>query len=213
MSDEIFIAGHSLGAARAYQYAYSRVMRGLRVDGVYTFAPPNPGNGVIGRGLERVPLIRALKNGRDIVPDVPVDIVWAGEEYVQPRPFEELREPPPAGAEPVFGWHSMDLYLAGARKLSDLRATPIALSFAAEQVARLYRDGNGWDWINPVDGTYWAMLSVNGARLLIARGSATLHDWLDDFDAVQVPAMGARMARGFWQGVEPMQGQLDYVLS
>ena len=38
MSDEIFIAGHSLGAADAFLYAYSRTMRGLRVDGIYAFA-------------------------------------------------------------------------------------------------------------------------------------------------------------------------------
>lgn len=209
MSDEIFIAGHSLGAARAYQYAYSRIMRGLRVDGIYAFAPPNPGNSVIGDVLKQVPLIRALKNGRDIVPDVPVDIAWIGEEYVQPRSLEEVNEAPPANAEPIFGWHSMDLYLAGARKLTDARSAPIAISFAAEQVSRLYHDGNGWDWINIVDGAYWAELSVNGARLLIARGSATLHDWLDDFDAAQILVMNARMARGFWRGVGPMQEQLD----
>ena len=43
MTGEIYIGGHSLGAAEAYEYAYSRVKRGLRVDGVYCLAPPRPG--------------------------------------------------------------------------------------------------------------------------------------------------------------------------
>jgi predicted alpha/beta hydrolase family esterase len=51
MTGEVFIGGHSLGAARAYEYAYARVVRGLRVDGIFALAPPNPGCAAIGKAL------------------------------------------------------------------------------------------------------------------------------------------------------------------
>src|ERR1039458_5413141 len=43
----IFIGGHSLGAARAGEYAWSRVMRGLPVDGVYVCGSPRAGNAIL----------------------------------------------------------------------------------------------------------------------------------------------------------------------
>lgn len=44
----IFYVGHSLAAARAHLAAFGRIRRGMRVDGVYAFAPPNPGDRHIG---------------------------------------------------------------------------------------------------------------------------------------------------------------------
>lgn len=210
MTGPVYIAGHSLGAARAYEYAYSRVVRGLRVDGIYALAPPNPGCSAIGLALAAIPNVRSIKNGRDLVPDVPVDIEWAGEEYVQPRPFEEINEPPPADDHDFLArWHHIGLYVAGVRKLPGTDAA-IALPDAADQVARLYLDATGWDYIHPVDGSYWAMQTMpSGARLLIPRGSVTLHDWLDDLDAGMVHVLGARMSAGFWAGVVPVQDMLD----
>lgn len=209
---DVYICGHSLGAARAYEYAFSRVKRGLRVDGIYALAPPNPGDSAIGAGLAQVPIIRALKNRRDLVPDVPVDMPLIGEEYVQPRPFEEINEPP-IGLPTLWADHSVALYVAGARKLPQYGAS-VALADAADQIARLYQDATGWDWINPVDGDYWAMkIMPNGARLMLARGSVTLRDWLDDFDATMTPVLGAKMSCGFWRGIEPVQDALDAQLS
>lgn len=210
MSGEVFIAGHSLGAARAYEYAYSRVMRGLRVDGIYALAPPNPGCAAIGAALAHVPVVTAVKNGRDLVPDVPVDIELLGEQYVQPRPFVEIHEPPaPGDVDFLARWHRTGLYVAGVHKLQATGAA-IELAPAADLVARLYLDADDWDWINPVNGAWWAMRRMpSGARLMIARGSATLLDWLDDFDATMVDVMGARMSAGFWAGIEPVQDMLD----
>ena len=57
-------------------------------------------------------------------------------------------------------------------------------------------------WLNPVDGAWWALRKfTNGARLIIPRGSKTEKDWLDDFDALQIKVLGARVSAGFWRGI------------
>lgn len=208
MTGEVYIAGHSLGAAEAYEYAYSRLKRGLRVDGIYAFAPPQPGDSELAKGLAAVPTIRALRNRRDPVPALPIDIAWLDEDYVQPRAFEEINEIPSGYG--LFADHSMSLYLTGAQKLHT-RGLPAELGEAAVWVSRLYLDDPaGWNWINPVDGLYWAMTVLpSGAKLMIRRGSHTAADWLMDFNAIQIPVLGARMSRGFWSGVAPVESLLD----
>jgi hypothetical protein len=49
----------------------------------------------------------------------------------------------------------------------------------------------------------------SGAKLMIRRGTASVHDWLDDFDAIMIPVLGARMSQGFWAGVAPIESALD----
>jgi pimeloyl-ACP methyl ester carboxylesterase len=212
MTSEVYIAGHSLGAAEAYEYAFSRIKRGLRVDGIYCLAPPRPGNSVLANTLlSSVKTARSLKNRRDIVPSVPIDIEWLGEEYVQPYPFEEIDEKPPAPG--LFADHSILLYAAGAQKLKPLGVS-VEIAEAATQIARLYADTTGWDWINPVNGRYWAMkIMPSGAKLMIRRGSVTVEDWLMDFDAIQIPVLGAAVSRGFWSGVQPVESAMDYQLA
>ena len=215
MSGEVFFAAHSLGAARIWQAAYSRIKRGLRVDGIYAFASPNPGDKAIGQIIfaNRANMtIRSLKNRRDIVTDVPVDIVLIGEEFVQPWTFDEINEP--SGETGLFADHHIRLYQAGARKVPDNPAAAITLADAVDEVARLYTDATGWDWINPVDGAYWAMkVMPGGAKLVIPRGSITARDWLDDFDAAEDVVLGAKMSRGFWRGVAAVEPQLDALLA
>jgi hypothetical protein len=53
----------------------------------------------------------------------------------------------------------------------------------------------------------------SGARLLIARGTVDVHDWLADLDADMVTVMGAKMSVGFWSGIGPVLGSLDQALS
>jgi pimeloyl-ACP methyl ester carboxylesterase len=214
LSGAVFLAGHSLGAARALLYAWSRLRRGLRVDGVYAFAPPNPGDRFIGEtyalgGFSHV-VKRSFKNRRDLVCDVPVDRLTLGEEYVQPWPLEEMNEPSPG----IGPWsdHYMQLYWQGAHKLP-LTGAAIEPGAAADQVVALYQGLTGWDWCDPTDGQVWALRNLNGAKLMIARGSATELDWLDDFDALQTTVMGARVSEGFWRGVAAVQDQLDLQLS
>jgi Lipase (class 3) len=212
MPGEVYIGGHSLGAAEAYEYAFSRIKRGLRVDGIYCLAPPRPGDSVLASTLlASVTVARALKNRRDVVPSVPVDIAWMNEEYVQPYPFEEINEKPTTSG--LFADHNIALYAAGAQKLKPL-GVPVEIGEAATQIARLYTDATGWDWINPINGRYWAMkIMPSGAKLMIRRGSVTVQDWLDDFDAIQIPVMGARMSQGFWAGVQPIESVMDQQLA
>ena len=217
MPGPVFIGGHSLAAARAWEYAYSRFVRGLRVDGVYALAPPNPGNRAIGMLAQKQPpnvVLLSLKNRRDLVTDVPVDIELLGEECVQPVPFTEIDQPPPAGDSwGVFADHHIGLYVAGANALP-ANAAAITLGDAAGDIARLYQSDAGWDWVNPVDGQYCAMRRyANTARLMIFRGSVTEKDWLDDFDAVQIKVMGAMMSQGFWAGIGPIIDRLDGALA
>lgn len=218
MTVPIFIAGHSLGGARAFQYAYSRIKRGLRVDGIYALASPNPGDKAIGQILfaNRAGMtIRSLKNRRDLVTDVPVDIVLIGEEYVQPWTFDEINEPPVGNDyDPIFADHHIGLYQAGARKVPDNPGVAVSLADAADQIARLYQTDEGWDWINPTNGAYWAMkVMPSGARLMIPRGTVTVREWMQDLDAAQTFVLGAKMSRGFWQGVAAIEPELDRVLA
>jgi Lipase (class 3) len=212
MPGEVYIGGHSLGAAEAYEYAFSRIKRGLRVDGIYCLAQPRPGDSVLANTLlAAVKVARALKNRRDVVPSVPVDIAWMNEEYVQPYPFEEINEKPTTIG--LFADHNINLYAAGAQKLKPLGVS-VEIGEAATQIARLYIDATGWDWINPVNGRYWTMKFMpSGAKLMIRRGSVAVEDWLMDFDAIQIPVLGAQVSRGFWSGVQPVESAMDYQLA
>ena len=219
MSDvPIFIAGHSLGAARAWEYAYSRLFRGLRVDGVYALAPPRPGNHMISVEIsahsERLSL-RSLWNLRDIVPAVPIDLELLNEEFEQPWPTVEITEPP---TDPKYididPDHNISLYVAGAKKIPDDAGVAITLGDAADQIQRLYQTTDGWDWINAVSGSYFGMkVMPNGAKLMMPRGTITAKEWLMDFDAIQIDVLNARMSRGFWSGIAAVQDELDAQLA
>lgn len=216
-AQQVYILGHSLGAARAWLYAWSRIKRGLRVDGVYALASPNPGDSSIGATMETHQsahglIARNLLNGRDFVGDVPVDLKMLGEEYVQPWKFTEICETPPMPRK-FAAWHSIALYQAGAHKLFPSGGV-VEIGQAADIIARLYQTADGWDWINPVDGAYCAVQgTAAGAKCAIFRGSITPLDWLDDFDAIQINVLGSRVSRGFWSGVAAAQDVLDAQLS
>lgn len=211
MSGEVYLGGHSMGGAEVYEYAYSRLIRGLRVDGIYALAPAQPGDSVLAAALARVPVIVPLKNRRDIVPSLPIDIAFLDEEYIQPRPLVEINEMPTSGG--IFADHAVSLYLTGALKLPPIGVS-VEIGPAAEQIARLYCDATGWDWINAVDGRYWAMkVMPSGAKLMIRRGTETPLDFLDDFDATMISVLGARMSKGFWAGIQPIEGALDLALA
>ena len=224
MTSEVYLAAHSLGAARIWEYAYSRIMRGLRVDGIYALAPPRPGNKIIQRVLyanrAKFQAVRSLKNRRDSVTTVPINIELLDEEFVQPWVFDETNEQPTDSHVSLLGRffadHHIALYQAGARKLPDNPGAAVGLAEAADLVAHLYETSSvyDWDWINPVNGAYWAMKAMpTGAKLMIARGSVTMLDWLDDFDASEIVVLGAKMSRGFWAGVGPVEPALDAVLA
>jgi hypothetical protein len=213
---DIYIAGHSLGGADAYGYAHSRARRGLPVAGVYAFEPPNFGNRVVGDVLRAtVPLVIGTKNHRDLVCDVPPEneLLLPPEEYVQPVPFLPL-DKPGSGIDFLFRDHHIDLIQAGVHALPDASKPP-HFDRIVDLVARLYAADQGWDWINPVDGLYWAMARIDAsAVVMIRRGSKTGMDWLvEDFNFRQRDWYGARASIGFCDGIEPVQDKLDAALS
>lgn len=208
MSPPLYITGHSLGAARAALYAFSRVKRGLPVAGVYLFGCPNPGDRHIGLTLSSVP-VQSYRNRRDLVTDVPVDLDFLNEEYVKPAPVAAFNEKAPSGDSwGVFSDHHSELYLAGAEKLT--APAIVTPAEAALAIIGLYNGAGDWSWSHLVDGQYWAMrTTASGARILVARGSTTLLDWIHDFDALQTDVYGARVSEGFWAGVGPIEAVLD----
>lgn len=220
-SPGIFIVGHSLGAAEASLYAYSRVKRGLPVDGVYVFGCPRPGNSALGSALASVPIWRSIRNAcggfpdYDLVTVVPFDIEPVLD-YAQPAPFETIAEPP-APDDPwlLFRYHHSQLYQAGCRKLvATGSGTAVELVEAIDAVQDLY-DGTGvWSWTHFVDGEYCAIrTNAAGARMLVFRGSTTELDWMHDLDTMQVELHGAKVSRGFWAGVGPQEAELDAALA
>jgi hypothetical protein len=216
MAGEVFIGAHSLGAQRAFEYAYSRIKRGLRVDGIYALAPSQPGNKAITQILwaARAGMtVRSLKNRRDFVPSLPINIALIGEEFCQPWPMDEVNETVNMSCD-IDPDHHIENYVAGAHKIPDNPGVAITLGAAADQVELLYKTDQGWDWIHPVDGQYFAMRQfANGAKLLIPRGSVTPLDFLKDFDASETLVLGAKMPRGGWSGVAAVEAQLDAVLA
>lgn len=215
MTNKVFIVGHSLGGAEAYGYAHSRVRRGLPVTGVYAFEPPNFGNRVVGNVLRaQIPLVIGTKNCRDLVCDVPPEneLLLPLEEYVQPVPFLPLNKPG-AGLDFLFRDHHIDLIQAGVHALPQSTKPPY-FDRIIDLVAQLYENDQGWDWINPVDGVYWAMQRLDvDAVALIRRGSKTGKDWLtEDFRFDQRDWYGARASVGFCAGIEPVQDRLDAAL-
>jgi pimeloyl-ACP methyl ester carboxylesterase len=209
----IYLAGHSLGAAHAALAAFSRLKRGLRVDGIYLFGCPQPGDKTIGRVLSTIS-VTSLKNRRDPITALPADLELLGEEYVPVAPFLSVdQSPPPIDPWGLFADHHSELYAAAALQLP---ATPalVSISDAAAAVLNLYYETGLWSWTHFIDGQYWAVRSFpDGAKLAVARGSTTNLDWLQDLDFNQTTMHGARVSQGFWAGVAPVEAELDQVLA
>lgn len=215
MSGERFIGGHSRGGAVAYDYAFSRVKRGLRVDGVYAWAPARPGNHVIGDTFRATSTpVRAFRNmadPADPVPETPLDLPLIDEEYDDPEPFETFKQSSASGDDwGLLASHHFGLYRHGCKSLNQ-GTWAIPLNQACDLTARLYADPvNGWDVVIPIDGSYWVVLYLpNDVKFAISRGSVTGKDWIDNFKAWQIDRMGARVSAGFWVGISPIEQELD----
>ncbi len=212
MSGPVFVTGHSRGASEAALYALSRVSRGIPVAGVILFGCANPGDAAIGGLLrQHVPVVN-VRNRRALVTDVPVDLRLLDEEYVQVAPFTEV-DVVATAADALPDWgpfndHHSQLYARGCAGMPGIVPAAIAA------VVRLYDTADGWDWLHPEDGRYWALQrQADGSRLLIARGTATAIDWLWNFDALQMTACGCRVSAGFWHAVGPILAELDAAVS
>lgn len=209
---KLFVAGHSLGAARAAIYAYYRLSQTLHVDGLYLFGCPNPGNRLIGKKLSSIPVL-SYKNRRDLVTNIPVNIEFLNEEYVPVSPFLELNERAPKGDSwGIFSDHHSELYQKGINRLSgtwtsNLTITPID---AINAVVDMYNHTGTWSWTHFVNGEYCGIRNINGDKLVVFRGSTTALDWTNDIEVLQTTAYGARMSQGFLEGVTPVIPQMDY---
>jgi Lipase (class 3) len=216
----VFLGGHSLGASDAALEAYSRVRRGLPLDGLFLFACPRPGDHVVWDTLAaaKVPILSVV-NDQDGVCDVPFDVhvQQLGWSYERAPIAPEIFEAPSFAdflADPFFAHHHIQLYQRGTNKL-EAGSLAITNQQAVAQVARLYDPSTaGWDWINTTDGLYWGMVKIGDARLMIRRGSKTGTDWLnEDFDFNEIDLYGAKVSQGFWAGVGPIESELDKALS
>src|ERR1019366_1400307 len=154
MDSPIYIAGHSLGGAETWQYAFSRLKRGLRVDGVYAFASPMPGDNYIGELFAASPgvIFQSVRNNRDPVPGLPINLKTFHERYEQPIKFTEIIEPGAPSENPnlIARWfenhfadHHIDLYIAGVSKLKSIDA-PVSIVEAAQACADLYSNTPPW---------------------------------------------------------------------
>lgn len=205
---KVFITGHSLGAARAVLYAYYRIINNLPVDGLYLFGCPNPGNSALGKALSIVPTI-SFKNRRDLITDVPVDLQFVGEEYVQIAPFTEINQPAKFGdIWGIFSDHHSELYQAGVNKLiwKNLSVTP---TNAINAIVDQYNLKGKWIWENTNDGEYCGIEDYTDSKLVVFRGTTTALDWVNDFDATEMHLYDAKVSQGFWQQVYPIKQELD----
>lgn len=172
---------------------------------MFLFGCPRPGDSVIRDTLSGVP-VRSIKNGDDPITDVPLDIEMIGEDYIQPKDFELVNVP---WHEPLPDWgpfnaHHIELYMAGCKTVPDN-----GLMTAVQAVYDLYNLLGEWDLVHPEDGRYWGMRKAGNDRILVARGSTTPYDWVEDFRAIETTAHGARVSEGFWDGVGPIEQWLD----
>lgn len=118
LTDEFFVTGHSLGAARAPLFAGLLKMQGRTPTRVTCFAPPRPGMSTLAEFL--APLdVRLYRNaddhGHDYVTDVPVTLPpWFAFQHV--RPLIDITAPPKShDGWGLFSYHHMELYLQGVQ--------------------------------------------------------------------------------------------------
>lgn len=114
----VVITGHSLGAARALQFAGLWSLAGRPVTSIVTFGAPRAGGAKLKNILALIP-IRSYRNGSDPVCKVPF-VIPIIDPYCESRDFIVLNEPPVKGDEwgPEIGWHHLfPNYGTGVQKL------------------------------------------------------------------------------------------------
>lgn len=219
----LVVAGHSLGAAEASIYAYSRIKRGLPLDQIFVFGCPRPGNGVLQSVVPQVPVWLSVRNAKpspanridhDLVTDVPFDVSWLGDTYLEPVPFHDGYSEPLAN-DPwgIFRYHHIQLYQALCVTLAGIDVgVRNLLVTTVNAVADLYYNPNAdWSFEHFINGQYWGGRTLpDGTKLLIARGSTTELDWVHDFESVgQSEFYDAKVSSGFLAGVAPAMADLD----
>ena len=136
--------------------------------------------------------------------------------------------------KPVTAWGRLTHDLHDVQVLTD--RTHVAPVLAARQPGLAYGNGRSYGdvCLNP-NGLLWHTTGLNKLiafddtsgrlvceagvllrdiqRLMIPRGTQTAWEWFQDFDAFQIPVLGARMPRGGWSGVAAIEAELDRVLA
>jgi hypothetical protein len=108
----LIIAGHSLGAARAWIVAGMAIIDGIVPARIVVFGSPRPGFAKLASVVAEVPQ-KSYRNGHDHVCSVPF---YEPPEflYVQPAPFTPLNAKlSPGHTLGVFAEHHISLYVAG----------------------------------------------------------------------------------------------------
>lgn len=82
--------------------------------------------------------------------------------------------------------------------------------------AAIYHTGGmAWDYLDTGqdDEVYWALKRLNGADVIVFRGSITAHDWYEDFQAAPITTRIGTVHQGFFAGIEKMWHELKPMLS
>jgi len=108
----ICLGGHSLGGARPQMVAAILTKDGVKVSQVTTFGAPRIGFSKVCDSLSGVDCT-VYVNGRDPVPQVPRIIPF----WTHPGNIVALNEKPSSNEVLDIGWHSIDLYVKGVKKL------------------------------------------------------------------------------------------------
>ncbi|MHB8885797.1 MAG: lipase family protein [Methylovirgula sp.] len=129
LRENVIIAGHSLGAARAailtgLMVHHANLHKGPAPLACITFGQPRPGFALLAKYIADVPQ-RSYCNGNgslvDMITEVPIAL--GPEDYVHPHPLTNVcEEPGPSWKQQwgIFAWHAMPLYLRALERRNGL---------------------------------------------------------------------------------------------
>ena len=115
----LYITGHSLGAAEAIHTAAILAKRGYKnIAGVTVFACPAPGGPQIDDILTEANIpVHIYRNRLDIVPHIPVPVLFPHWPYSHPKRIINLDVAPENNfledSYGIFAWHRLSLYRKG----------------------------------------------------------------------------------------------------
>ena len=168
---------------------------------------------IIGSGVTVRSYMNRDANGHDRIDDVP--FTFLGQEYqhiTQVTPI--VASPPQNDPWGIFAYHHSTLYKAAIASLDPMPDVAAGVTDAdiVDLAVGIYDYAEivpvPWDHYDSginSDGICWGLRALQGADIVVFRGSATLEDWIRDFDCVATPWVHDRLGPvhpGFYLGVD-----------